>query len=337
MIDRGEHDSRAEQASGLCALYTFLARAFLPPTEEQAPFHLPEESLAGLPAALREEVEGIVLANGRDEYLAAAYQRLFVGPARPQVYPYESCYRDPQARLAGPWAAQLSTCYAQEGLAPINLQPDHIAAELAFMAHLAGREAKASTSGDQATARQYREQQATFLQQHLLVWAPEFCRRLQCETDHPFYTGLSCLLSSWLEKEALRFGLRRTGEPVLAYPSVVVTRVCTLCGVCADACQPAALRLAWIDGEARLLFDAHDCTGCRLCADVCPFRALRLGSQPASETLVSSPLLPCPDCGRPAVPLAFWQHLSRHLDTDDPVYWAARRCPACRQSAGHAL
>jgi TorA maturation chaperone TorD/Pyruvate/2-oxoacid:ferredoxin oxidoreductase delta subunit len=329
VIDQGEHDSRAEQASDPRALYTFLAGAFLPPTE-QANLCLSEESLARLPAALREEVEGIGLADGREEELAAAYQRLFVGPARPRVYPYESCYRDPQARLAGPWAAQLSTWYAREGLAPIHLQPDHIAVELAFMAHLAGQEAKARTSGDQATAMQYLEQQAAFLQQHLLVWAPEFCRRLQGESDHPFYTGLSRLLSGWLEIEALRFGLHRTGESALAYPSVVVARVCTLCGVCADACQPRALRLAWIDGEARLLFDAQDCTGCRLCADVCPFQALRLGPQPASGTLVSSPLLPCPDCGRSAVPLAFWRHLSRRLDTADPVYGAARRCPACR-------
>lgn len=288
-----------------------------------------DEPPAGLPAALRDEVDRLSATASSNGGLTPAYQRLFVGPARPGVYPYESCYRDPNRRLAGPWAERVAARYTAEGLACPGLLPDHIAAELAFMAHLAAREAEAEDSWEEDAARQYRAQQAAFLRQHLLIWGPEFCRQLQAATDHPFYTAVAQTLLAWLELEAEHFELRGAAEATPAYPATVVARLCTLCGVCAEACPTQALRLTWTDWEARLSIEWAECTSCRLCAEVCPFKALKLADAPATGVLARSSLLPCPDCGRPALPHAFWQRLRRGLEPGDPAAVAARRCPEC--------
>ena len=218
-------------------------------------------------------------------------------------------------------------------MAPDGLLADHIAAELAFMAHLSAREDEAERTNNRGAAKRYREQQASFLQQHLLSWAPAFCRQVQQATQHPFYTGLARLLADWLVLEADHLGLRSAAEATPAYPTHVVARLCTLCGVCADVCQPQALHLTWADDEARLVLEPDGCTGCRLCAEVCPFKALKLGDEPVIGVLARSPLLRCPDCGRPSLPEAFWQRMTRRLEPSNRAAVAARRCAACIQSA----
>lgn len=313
------------------SVYNFLACAFASAKAGTSAVGL-DALLTELPESLRQEVERLIAVTGNNGNLARIYQRLFIGPTRPRVYPYESCYRDPSRRVAGPWATQVAAQYARESLTTAGLLPDHIAAELAFLAHLVAREADARAANDQTAAGQYREQQAAFLQQHLLVWAPEFCWRLQGETDHPFFVALARLLSTWLELEAVHFGLQDAADSAPAYPTAVVVRLCTLCDVCTEACPTAALCSSWVDGEVRLTLEPDGCTGCRICAQVCPFKALRLSDKPVAGVLMCSPLLPCPDCGRPALPLAFWQRLARRLDPSGLAAVAARRCPACKQS-----
>lgn len=326
MTDAARAQARAQTRH---RLYTLLARAFSPPEAGMDPLVL-DEALAEFSSQDFRSLRDLGGPGGRHN-LMQAYQRLFIGPARPRVDPYESCYRDPRRRVAGPWAARVAAWYAREGLTCDGRLPDHIAAELAFMAHLAAREADAWVRKDEGAAQQYREQQVAFLQAHLLAWAPAFCQRLQDHANHPFYRALARLLSTWLELEAAHLGLRDTNRPAPAYPSAVVARLCTLCGICTEACSTGALRLEWREGEARLLLEMDGCTGCRVCADVCPFKALRLGDRPVAGILAHSSLLPCPDCGQLALSLAFWRRLTRRLHPSDPAAVAARRCPECKR------
>ncbi|RME85988.1 MAG: 4Fe-4S dicluster domain-containing protein [Caldilineae bacterium] len=328
------HDDQRPSSPSLKAhvrsrIYTGLAQA-LTPSAGSGLVLAWTEIPAGLPAFLRRQVVRLKRLAGNNGDLVPAYRRLFVGPARPRVYPYESCYRDTERRLAGPWAEQVAAWYATEGLIVPELQPDHIAAELAFMAHLTALEAQAASAGNERAAGQYRRREAAFLRQHLLAWAPEFCRQVQAADEHPFYVGVARLLATWLEWEAAHLGLSDAAAAV-AYPTRVVARLCTLCGVCAEACSVQALKVTWADGEARLTLEPAGCIGCRLCAQVCPFNALRLGDTAAAGLLASSPLLPCPQCGRPALPEAFWRHMQRRLDSG-PAAAAARRCAHCKAS-----
>ncbi len=315
--------------------YAFLARAFMPPESGEEPAVSAE--VRALWPSLPSEAQALTEAWHGNGDLRSAYQRLFLGPARPRVDAYESCYRGAERRLAGPWAAQVAALYADEGLTVEGLLPDHIAAEMAFMAHLAAQEAAAASAGDEEARQRYHDAQAAFLRQHLLVWGLAFSQRLEREATHPFYTALARLLAAWLDEEAERFGLRQADAVALAYPVAVKTRLCTLCGVCAEACTPGALHLRWEGREAQLRLEPEGCTGCRLCAEVCPFKALKLGDAPTSRILVRSPLLPCPDCGRLALPEAFWQRITRRLASTDPAAVAARRCRACREEAVRAV
>lgn len=322
---------KALKASTRNQWYSFLACAFMPPNKKKE-LSVSAEARTLWPT-LPQEIQAVVKTWNHNSDLQFAYQRLFLGPARPRVDAYESCYRDTERRLAGPWAAQVAALYAEEGLAVDGLLPDHIAAELAFMAHLTAQEEAAISAGDEEKAQRYRETQIAFLRHHLLVWAPTFCQRLAQEADHPFYAAAAHWLAAWLEEEAERLGLRQTDAIPPAYPVSVKMRLCTLCGVCAEVCAVGALRLYWVHGEAQLRLTAEACTGCRLCAEVCPFKALKLGEQPVTGILAQSPLLPCPDCGRPALPEAFWRRITRRLSPSAPAAVAARRCEVCRASA----
>ncbi|MDT3425534.1 TorA maturation chaperone TorD [Paenibacillus forsythiae] len=73
---------------------------------------------------------------------------------------------------------------------------DHIAIELEFMAVLHDRMLYNSFSA-QSAMEQLRTQES-FLKEHLLIWAPEFCERLRSATDSPLYLGLSRMLEEFL-------------------------------------------------------------------------------------------------------------------------------------------
>jgi len=129
--------------------------------------------------------------------LEIEYNRLFVGPGRPQAPPYESVYRDSRGLVMGPTARDVERRYAEAGLAlaPDHHDlPDHVATELGFMAYLAMRETEAQ--GEEALA--WLNTQREFLQDHLTVWLPRFCQRVREVSRHPFYAALAGLTSTFV-------------------------------------------------------------------------------------------------------------------------------------------
>ena len=135
--------------------------------------------------------------------LEIEYNRLFVGPGRPQAPPYESVYRDPRGLVMGPAARGVERRYAEAGLAIATDHrdlPDHVATELGFMAYLAMQEAEAQ--GEDATA--WLERERTFLRDHLTVWLPRFCQRVREVSRHPFYTALAELTMTLVSLDAER-------------------------------------------------------------------------------------------------------------------------------------
>ena len=122
--------------------------------------------------------------------LEIEYNRLFVGPGRPQAPPYESVYRDARGLVMGPTAREVERRYAEAGLglAPNHRDlPDHVATELGFMAHLALQEAEAQPK----EALTWLDRERAFLRDHLAVWLPRFCQRVREASRHPFYAALA--------------------------------------------------------------------------------------------------------------------------------------------------
>lgn len=122
--------------------------------------------------------------------LEIEYNRLFVGPGRPQAPPYESVYRDARGLVMGPTAREVERRYVEAGLglAPDHRDlPDHVATELGFMAHLASQEAEAQPRD----ALAWLDRERAFLRDHLVVWLPRFCQRVREASRHPFYSALA--------------------------------------------------------------------------------------------------------------------------------------------------
>lgn len=100
-------------------------------------------------------------------------------------------------------------------------------------------------------------------------------------------------------------------------PSVTRAESCTLCGFCAQACPPHALR--WVENprETMLILAAADCDGCGKCVQVCEFKAIVLVPAPTESRenviLCSSPVVPCQNCGAPIASQAELAYIARQV------------------------
>jgi DMSO reductase family type II enzyme chaperone len=196
-------------------LYVALAQAFREPEVSSGKYGecsliqlLQQSALALDPEALGPAVgrmvDALEINQGQAEEslraLEIAYNRLFVGPGRPQATPYESFYRDKWGLLMGPSARDVERRYREAGLtlAPDRHDlPDHVATELGFMAYLSMREAEAVDEERDV----WLERERSFLRDHLSVWLPPLCHRVKKASGHPFYTALAELTEMFVRAD----------------------------------------------------------------------------------------------------------------------------------------
>jgi TorA maturation chaperone TorD len=136
--------------------------------------------------------------------LASEYAALFLSIGRKPVSPYESVYTSPERLVMQRARDEVVAEYRKEGLDRIEefREPeDHIAIELEFMAYLCQKAAKAIEAGDRAEATKAFQKQQEFLQKHLLVWVPTFCRDVQQATETGFYKGIAQITAEHLAME----------------------------------------------------------------------------------------------------------------------------------------
>ncbi len=136
-----------------------------------------EDGLSHL-QAFREDAE-------RDpEGYRAEYLRVF---ERGAVPPYEASTSGPNP-LAGPNVMQIADVagfYRAFGFEARGERPDHLAAELEFLALLCLLEARALLAGQLEQARVCAEARQSFLQDHLLTWLPSFQEKVERLTSSP--------------------------------------------------------------------------------------------------------------------------------------------------------
>jgi TorA maturation chaperone TorD/Pyruvate/2-oxoacid:ferredoxin oxidoreductase delta subunit len=247
--------------------------------------------------------------------LEQEFTRLFLGPGRPVAHLYESVYRE--GRLMGETALDVSRRLAAENLAPDGRTlPDHVGIELAFMAHMAAREALNWEAGDAEAARGQLARQGTFLRDHLLAWLPQLCRRVMAGRVHEHYAQLAGRAEAFVRSDAacIRSWLGNGEDAVpdmdrQEWWSVRVAQGCTLCDICVQVCRSGALQQIRGEDTVSLHFDAVLCDGCAACRRWCPeglidVARLSPGQEPSSAELARSALLACPRCGRFHAPKA---------------------------------
>jgi TorA maturation chaperone TorD len=133
--------------------------------------------------------------------LQVEYTYLFIN-AVPHVPapPYASAYTG-QGLLMGVPAEAALVAYRQAGLALADDYrdlPDHVAAELEFLAWLGEQALAAQESGDEEQAGRHLAQQQAFLSQQVQPWLPAFCQRVEQAARLPFYRELARLVEPLL-------------------------------------------------------------------------------------------------------------------------------------------
>lgn len=154
-------------------------------------------------------------SSGMFLILEVEYNRLFVGPNPPRVYPYESMYQGPGGAAMGEAALHVLSTYALEGLCPGDVEkdlPDHVALELEFLAYLCAREAAALEERNEEKIFHYVGRQRDFIKNHLARWVSMFCREILRETQEDFFKCWANLLERFIRWEAKRLEVQVHGE-----------------------------------------------------------------------------------------------------------------------------
>lgn len=197
-------DLTVEELDGIAAATTILSRLLLAPPEpdllEQmrtpdllADWPLPRDAFTERGCEL---LTASVAAHEDSAAVRRDFNRLFVGPDVLLAAPYESVHRSIDGLVFGEHTRQVRAHYAGVGLAAPRQgrEPDdHVGLEFAFVATLASQALDAAEAGSTDDRARTLDHLATFLSEHLLVWAPDLMRLIGERADTAFYRGVSAL------------------------------------------------------------------------------------------------------------------------------------------------
>ncbi len=156
----------------------------------------PAEALAAETAAFADALRSALSVEAASDALAIEFTRLFGGISKSYggPPPFESVVRS--GNWGGDIALAVVTAYADADIAPPLPEaspPDHLAAELRFLAIACHREAEAWQADDTQAAMDWVRRERDFLDRHVLRWIPEYCRQASEMAATPFYRALLAL------------------------------------------------------------------------------------------------------------------------------------------------
>jgi DMSO reductase family type II enzyme chaperone len=247
--------SAIDRAYCRATIYSALALAFRPPTEETIARIIESENSAALAeAAALIDVDGklslvraidVLAAAGRAaaSTLASSYRALFGHTARGIVAPYETEYGNEALFQQPQELGDLMGFYRAFGLS-VRLErrerADHVSCECEFMSFLAMKEAYALEHCDAAMLEDTLKAQKLFLRDHLGRFLPAFTQQVGREHPAGFYAKLADLSLRFVSHESNRFGVR-LGPANLPLRPADDDRVPMACGDGADcAAMPGA-------------------------------------------------------------------------------------------------
>lgn len=130
--------------------------------------------------------------------LRVEYTRLFIGPVKMIVPPYETFYapdneKGPKLLVVSQTAMSVEAAYREAGLvgSDDHREPaDHFATEMEFLYFISKMESDAWMEDDNNAAKKWRRRQLVFLDGHLAKWGCEFCQAVSGKSLHPFYQAM---------------------------------------------------------------------------------------------------------------------------------------------------
>jgi TorA maturation chaperone TorD len=149
--------------------------------------------------------------------LAVEYAALFLGLRGGVYHPSESAYRTSTHFIMQQPRDDVMMTYLKAGVSKASNFPepeDHIAMELLFMAHLCGKTADALQGAQKAEARDLLETQKDFLNNHILIWVPQFTRDIVKVAQLDFYKGVAEITNAFIatDKEAVADLIQELGR-----------------------------------------------------------------------------------------------------------------------------
>lgn len=132
--------------------------------------------------------------------LEVEYNQLFVGPGKPLTSPYESSYFDApdgNRRYMTHVGRDVERAYLQAGFATdaaFKDLPDHISAELSFIASLALRAAASLDAGDLSKTEADLDSIEEFIDNHLSKWTAELASTVEAAANSTFYPIITRLV-----------------------------------------------------------------------------------------------------------------------------------------------
>lgn len=136
------------------------------------------------------------------EAIAVEYARLFLAPMR-LASPYESLQLG-EGRLWGKSTVEVNKIYRKFGFAldeGFNGTPDHLSAELFFLAQLSQIESEYLSKGLKEEQRGVLEVKKYFLKHHVLKWFPDFKKAVINNAEISYYKDIVILLGNFLDEE----------------------------------------------------------------------------------------------------------------------------------------
>ena len=145
-------------------------------------------------AAARAAEAGKLSAGQSVEALAVEHARLFLGPFQLVAPPYGSYYLDDKKTVMGDSTALVEAFYRSCGLHlsdDFHELPDHITAELEFMAFLAFSQRQAEAAGGHDESTRLLGLQREFLGRFLMPWLEPFTAAVINDGEAPFYQTIA--------------------------------------------------------------------------------------------------------------------------------------------------
>lgn len=149
------------------------------------------------------------LTSEKCRELRDEFNYLFVGPNILPAPPWESVYLGKEALLFEETTLKVRECYKDFGLSYIHENreaEDHILIELEFLSFLISESLE---KNEGAPYKDFLIGQIIFLEEHFLMWAPQFCKKLQehCRTE--WYQGIAVLLEEYIKLEKIALGMMK--------------------------------------------------------------------------------------------------------------------------------
>ena len=149
--------------------------------------------------------------DGGEAPLAGDFQRLFNPSVDGNCPPYETEYTGAHVFMRQQQLADVAGFYRAFGLrvaGSFHERPDHIAAELEFLAVVSLKEAQALARGERAHVRVCRRARARFLEEHLGRWLAPYAKQLAALAGDGFYPRAVALARDLVAWEAAEAGVK---------------------------------------------------------------------------------------------------------------------------------